>query len=255
MIASVVNTASYVVASFMWGYSNPNLGCVAPGSIASVFGTGLATVTTSASAAPLPTTLGKASIQIGHYVPVYNPSNGQGPENVSVEAVPLFYVSPTQINFQVPTTLPSGVAVLVASRDFIGVNTCPAAPGIFGYDWSSQSYRPAAINPDGSVVGVAHPAAPGSTVAVYFTGAGRLTPDLPTNVPPPLDRLLYAGLPAFALIDGQQARIQFVGAAPGWLGLDQVNVVVPGTVGCVECNFTVNIGGRMSASTILRVGR
>src|ERR1700734_1865237 len=58
---------------------------VAPGSLASVFGTGLANATDSASGLPLTTSLGGTSV------------------SVAGTLAPLLYVSATQINFQVPS--------------------------------------------------------------------------------------------------------------------------------------------------------
>ena len=71
-ILAVVNAASYDAG-------------VAPGSIISIFGTGLASQTAQAANVPLPTSLGGTSVAIR--------GNGN---------VPLYFVSPTQINAVVP---------------------------------------------------------------------------------------------------------------------------------------------------------
>src|SRR5580704_13800683 len=57
---------------------------VAPGSLASLFGSGLATAATSASGFPLATSLDGTTV------------------SVAGTLAPLLYVSPAQINFQVP---------------------------------------------------------------------------------------------------------------------------------------------------------
>lgn len=72
----VVNAASY---------TQP----VVPGSIMAIFGTNLASGVYSAAATPLPTILGNTSVSM----------NGV--------PAPLFYVSPNQINAQVPSSLSS----------------------------------------------------------------------------------------------------------------------------------------------------
>jgi hypothetical protein len=81
----VVNAASYYgsAVSDPVVEAGPNAG--APGEIASIFGTNLAFMTLSAAGVPLRAMLGGTSVQV----------NGV--------AAPLFYVSPNQINFQVPT--------------------------------------------------------------------------------------------------------------------------------------------------------
>src|ERR1700733_10495899 len=69
---------------------------VAPGSIACIFGAGLASATTQASGFPLNTTLGGTTV------------------SVAGTLAPLLYVSAGQINFQVPSSTASGsVAVVV----------------------------------------------------------------------------------------------------------------------------------------------
>src|SRR5262249_60645447 len=93
---------------------------VAPGPLASIFGTNLAGSTSQASKTPLPTDLAGTSVTI------------QG------AAVPLLYVSSTQINFQVPGSLSAGQNKLVvhaaagASSEFSFL-VIEQAPGIFQY--------------------------------------------------------------------------------------------------------------------------
>jgi len=82
VVSRVVNSASY----------QPTFG--SPGSIASIFGANLAATTAAAQAVPLPFELGGTSV------------------TVLGQAVPLYYVSPVQINFQVPN---AGVVDLVVS--------------------------------------------------------------------------------------------------------------------------------------------
>jgi uncharacterized protein (TIGR03437 family) len=72
IIRRVANAASYSTADS------------AAGSIATIFGTNLAASTETATTVPLPTSLGGTRVSFGSV------------------AVYLFYVSPSQINFQVP---------------------------------------------------------------------------------------------------------------------------------------------------------
>src|SRR5579871_5691120 len=83
VLNSVVNSASYVP------------GNAAPGSLATVFGSGLATTTATSVNFPLPTYLGNATVYV---------------EGV---AAPLLYVSPDQINFQIPWEAAGGTNTIV----------------------------------------------------------------------------------------------------------------------------------------------
>ena len=99
-----------------------------------------------------------------------------------------------------------------------------SAPGLFTLDSSGQG---AILNQDGSVNGSANPAARGSIVTLYATGAGQTNPAgidglLATSVlPAPL-------FPVSVKIGGQPAQVLYAGAAPGLVaGVMQVNVVLP----------------------------
>jgi hypothetical protein len=72
---------------------------LAPGSLASLFGVGMvpASVSAQATTIPLPANLGGLSLTVGG-IPA-----------------PLLYVSSTQVNFQVPWTVPTGPADVVAT--------------------------------------------------------------------------------------------------------------------------------------------
>src|SRR5579871_3511795 len=63
---------------------------IAPGSLASIYGQNFTTSTTQASTLPLPSQLGGVTVTIGNY------------------AAPLLYVSPSQINLQVPSKVAVG---------------------------------------------------------------------------------------------------------------------------------------------------
>jgi uncharacterized protein (TIGR03437 family) len=94
-------------------------------------------------------------------------------------AVPLLYVSSTQINAVTPLALTSAtthvcVVVNAATTNCMDVPVVAADPGIFmigGYA--------AALNQDGSINSETNPAAPGSIVSIFATGLGTMTPAPP----------------------------------------------------------------------------
>src|SRR5262249_34897203 len=111
-------------------------GTIAPGSIATVFGQELASRTETAQTLPLPKLLGGAQVNV-----IVIGYGGFG--------APLFFVSPGQINFQVPENLPLGTTLIDVyngneffSRGVLKVEKI--APSLFTADATGQGF-PAAV--------------------------------------------------------------------------------------------------------------
>ena len=208
---------------------------ISPGALASVFGTGLSNATYQ-SAAPYPTSLGASSL---------------GGDGVSVkvngQTAPVFFVSPTQINFQVPwgTAIgPANVTVSVAGGESntVSVPVVSAGPGLFVSGTSAIVQNAA----DYSLNGPSHPAAAGSTIIAYLTGSGPVSPAATDGVAAPLTSLMYATAPHSATIGSTAATVSFAGLAPGWVGLVQANVLVPAALAAGTYPLTVTIDGQTS---------
>ena len=171
----VVNAASYTTTTITGGPVGQGL---SGGSIVSIFGTNLAASTQTASMLPLPIALAGTSVT----------ANGV--------AVPLFYVSPGQINFQLPSrwpVLPSSqwtgivVSTAVGSSDPYPLDGA-GAEGIFTRD-ASGCGQGAVLNvrADGSVSinSPANSVSPGEYVSVYGTGLGIVYNPPPDGMPAP----------------------------------------------------------------------
>ena len=218
----VVNAASFLPA-------------VAPGSVISIFGTNLAAGNAGAAAVPLPTSLGGTSVTV----------NGK--------AAPLFFVSPTQINAQLPYEIAPGSATLVVTAN--GVSTRPVpfnvlmnAPGILVYG----SNRAVALNLDGSLNGPDKPAMPGSLVTVYLLGQGPTDIPVVTGQSSPGNPIAHATQRVSAALGGRTADIQFAGLSPGGVGLFQINLRIP-VLASGDSALVVTIGGTSSNSAMLMV--
>ena len=155
--------------------------------------------------------------------------------SVGGTAAPLFYVSPSQINFQVPGVIPVGpleefqvarisTGQVLASWLF---QIDAESPGLFTVN-GSGSGQVVALNQDGSVNNGANPAKAGSIVTLYATGQGAIGGM-------PLDGQLAQGIlatpqtPQVFINSGfvPPGDVQFSGLAPGFAGLWQINVRVP----------------------------
>ncbi|MBI2063835.1 MAG: hypothetical protein HYT65_02485 [Candidatus Yanofskybacteria bacterium] len=192
-------------------------GLVAPGEIISLFGTGLAGYTVAAGTLPLPTELGDARVTI----------NG--------ENAPLYYVSPGQINAQVTSVQPGGIArieVYDATGMFSSAKeivVAPTAPGLFMYN--GLAIVTLANGPNaGKLVNPENPAQSSVScefciVSLWAAGLGRTELSVPAGQAPGEPTRTTARVEVF--IDGIYAEIQYSGLHPYFTGLYQINFVVP----------------------------
>ena len=140
----------------------------------------------------------------------------------------LLYLSPTQVNFQMPYEVAGLAAVdLFPVRDgVIGaplrVSLAPAGPAIFSVEGGLATV----VNPDGSLNSETTPAPAGSSVTAYFTGVGLTTPPLGTGRPAGLDTLSVPQSPYSATIDGSPAPVAGAALSPGFVGLAQMSIEI-----------------------------
>jgi uncharacterized protein (TIGR03437 family) len=197
---------------------------LAPGGFVSIYGfNGLpfASSTTIDGVFPVPTTLGGLQVLV----------NGQ--------ASPITSVSSSQINFVVPFEAPTSgtvpVSVVNASTSQVmgsgSMNMNVASPGFFTTN-SQGTGQIAALNCNKSpcedtVNGAADPANPGSTIQFFLTGQGHVA-----NAPPDGQGdcgQVPTGTMPVVLIGGTLAHVSYSGLAPCYVGLWQINVVIPTT--------------------------
>jgi uncharacterized protein (TIGR03437 family) len=193
-----------------------------PGGILAVYGSQLSDSAQQASTLPLPFTLSGVSATV----------NGL--------AAPLFYVSPNQLNIQVPYEAGAGPAV-------VGVNN---KGKIAGFQFQITPTSPAIVtDASGSVVPSAT-VAQGGVAVLYMTGDGDVTPALATGESPaagsPAAGLPQPRAPVTLTVGGTQTFLQFIGIVPGVVGLTQVNFTVPASVAAGNQPVVVTVGGVQS---------
>ncbi|HJT87523.1 MAG TPA: protease pro-enzyme activation domain-containing protein [Bryobacteraceae bacterium] len=216
-ISGLSNAASYKAA-------------FAPGMIASIFGQQLAPAAATFLAVPLPTQLAGVSVTV----------NGV--------AAPLYYVSPAQLNVQIPYGIAVNTTAVVTVNNngqttSATIPVAAAAPGIF----TDASFAPV---PNTS-------AAPGQIVTLYLTGDGALSPPLDTGTGPaagtPLASLPHPSQTVTVTVGNLPAQIKFIGVPPGYVGVTQINYQVPQQVALGTQPVVVTIGGIPSASATLAI--
>ena len=209
-VSLIVGAPTVVVsgASFL---SEPG---VSPGMLAVLFGSNLADMAALAPPGTLPTLLRNTQVLV----------NGV--------AAPLFYVSPQQINFQVPLGTSGPTAqVVVASNGILGqaatVNLAAEAPGIFTIPGTD---RGAILNQDSTLNSAENPAQAGSVIQIFATGLGAVNPVVPAGQPAPLSPLSETVTAPVVRIGGIPAEITYSGLAPGTAGVYQVNARIPAEI-------------------------
>jgi uncharacterized protein (TIGR03437 family) len=220
------------------------LTAVAPGSWIEIYGTNLAPDTrewrgTDFSGINAPTSLDGTSVSIG----------GQ--------AAFVAYISPGQVNVQVPSTVglgPQQVTVTngsgTSSSYVLDVSaTAPGllAPGSFnigGTQYVVALFPDNAtyVLPVGTISGVnSRPAKPGDVIVLYGVGFGPVTPEISAGQLVDEGSTLTSNLQV--LIGGTPSTLDYWGLAPGEIGLYQFNLVVPNVPAGGAVPFTFTLGG------------
>jgi uncharacterized protein (TIGR03437 family) len=237
---SVTNAAGYNPTNF------------SPDSIANLWGDHLATTALSATQIPLPTALAGTTVTV---------VDSAGVNRLA----PLFYVSPGQINFMIPSNTAFGLATItVTTSGGVSASTMVlityTAPGIFSANGTGQGVAAAQLvttHANGSQdllpwlatydatqsawVGV--PVSLGTatdtaTLVLFGTGV-RYRPSL-TSVT--------------ATINGSTLPVQYSGAQPTYVGLDQMNINLPrALVGAGVVNVYLTVDGEVTNTVTLTI--
>ncbi len=215
-------------------------GPLAPGEIFSIFGQGIGPATAAVgafdSSGTLATALGGVQV-LCNGVPA-----------------PLFYAQSLQINAQAPYEMAgqtSAQVQVIYQGALVAVTQAAltdANPALFTLQ--NGVGNAVVVNQDGSINSDQSPAPRGSVVVLYATGEGQTTPPGVTG------RGAQAPYPAPAqsvslTMDGIPANILFVGEAPGFVGLLQINAQVPnGYVPPGDLPVVLTVGGHQSPAGV-----
>ncbi len=223
----------------------PNLGVVdsasyapvvAPGGLGTIFGYSLADTSASATVVPLTRNLGGTQVTVGGF------------------PAPLLYVSPSQINFQVPWELAGQSQATVVVTTAAGnsstakVNLSAVAPAIFTANGSGVGQGDV-FTLQFQYAEAATPATRGQYVVIYSTGLGTVANQPATGATVSDASATTVQVPTVT-IGGVQASTNFAGLAPGYVGVYQINALVPATITAgAAVSLSLSSGG-MSSKTV-----
>jgi uncharacterized protein (TIGR03437 family) len=230
LAATSTSAASYSTTAF------------AAESISAVFGVDLTTATANAPSVPLPTTLAGAAVKI---------TDSQGTERLA----PLFFVSPGQINYQIPPGTASGTALLTVTSSEGRINTGrisieTVAPGLFSANSTGSGAASAYVLRIRNSQSIAEP-------AITFDQAQQRFVNVPIDLGPETD-LVYLVLYGTGIrfrtgLQGVSAKlggnvdapVLYAGGLTGLIGLDQINVLVPRSlIGRGEIDVALTVDGK-----------
>jgi uncharacterized protein (TIGR03437 family) len=189
---------------------------VAPGGLMAVLGMNLSGSNIATSEVPLPTVIGDSCLTV----------NG-APTH-------MLFVSPTQVNAQMPAQASGSVALVmhtpggVSNTFFLTVGT--AAPSVFLTTIDGMSNVPAIVRyANGLVVTATNPVHRGDVLTIYLTGLGAVNPPVNDGDAGLVDPLSTTVITPVVQIGGQNAPVLFSGLVPGVPGAYVLNISVPST--------------------------
>jgi uncharacterized protein (TIGR03437 family) len=212
---------------------------VAPGGLISVYGQQMSPVNMATSQIPLPTALGESCLTV----------NGT--------AVPMLFVSGTQINGQLPFTVSGNATMTLRTPGGISDNfnftIFSAAPSIFRSGTAGPETGLATIvrADNNQLVTPTNPIHPGDSIIIYATGLGQTQPAVDAGLPSPADPLGSAIIVPQVTLGGVGLNLAFAGLVPGEVGVYQINATVPSKVPeGLSIPLVVNQGGNSTTLSV-----
>jgi len=207
---------------------------LSPGSLFALYGDLFTApgVTATVSTTPWPLSLAGVSISINGFL------------------APLYYVSKTQVNAQVPFEVTPGTATLIITTNGsapaqISVPVVAAQPDILVQGGGTQAV---AVNPPycgfpcvNTPTNAAHA---GDTVVLYLSGIGIPAPPVPTGAASPsLEPFAKVNYPYSITLNGLPTNVSFFGYAPGFPALVQANFQIPAGMAPGDYQVVVTVNG------------
>jgi len=212
----------YSEASIASAASN-RAGRLAPNTIVTIYGNNLSFITWAISPQELlnqslPTTTPREEVAV----------------RIQGRRMPLFYVSPKQINALIPADILPGERSLQVYRELVaGPAVALRIDGEAPEFFQMQGGFVAATHADGRVVNAESPAEAGHVVVIYGTGFGVLRVAEQGVVVPTRPSEVIRSREYRVKIDGVELpaeSVLYVGVTPGFAGLSQVNLRLPTTL-------------------------
>jgi uncharacterized protein (TIGR03437 family) len=192
---------------------------VATGGLVTIYGQNMSAASLTARSMPLSTALGNSCLGV----------NGL--------PIPLLYVSPGQINAQLPVNLAGSATLTMHTPAGISNNynftVQQAAPSVFISGAGTSTELATVVRDDNNQL--VTPTNPihrkgKDTVTIYLTGMGQTSPAIQAGQPAPSNPLSAAAIQPTITLGGSALSVSYAGLAPGEVGVNQINAAVPSDV-------------------------
>jgi uncharacterized protein (TIGR03437 family) len=202
---------------------------LAPRMLVAIYGADLANGTAQDTGTTFPFQLADAQVLVGG------------------SPIPLYYVSPSQINAVLPESASGLVTLTVqngAGKHTVNIFVEAAAPALFTEGSSGTGPVAALKAVDQSLVTAANPLHAGDAVELFGTGLGLTAAS---------HGLMVAVQQPTVTVGGDNCPVTFAGAAPNYIGLDQINCTIPAGISSLSAPIVVTSGARTSNAATLAV--
>jgi len=211
---------------------------VATGGLVAISGTNLSPVNMASRELPLPTALGESCLTV----------NGV--------PTPVLFVSPGQINAQIPFNVEGSTTMVLrtpgGTSDNFNLTVRSTAPAVFRGTGEREGIPTVVRARNNDVVTPSNPIHRGDDITIYLTGMGKTFPQVEAGIPGPNPPAIALTQPEVE-IGGHPVEVHFAGLSPGEVGIYQINARVPRSVPLgAQQQLTIRQGAS-SASLPVRV--
>lgn len=211
---------------------------LSPGGLISLYGSDLSPVNLASRELPLPTALGESCLTV----------NGI--------PTPVLFVSPNQINAQMPFNVEGNVTMILRTPGGVSDNynlvVRSTAPGVFRATIDGNNDVPTVVRAQNNeIVTLSNPIRKNDALVILLTGLGKTFPAIDAGIPAPGDPPLAALAQPTVTLGGVPLAVGFAGLSPGQVGVYQINADVPNEIPTgIDIPLTITAAG---SSTTLSV--
>lgn len=176
-------------------------------------------------------------------------------------AIPLGYVSPTEIRGQIPFGASAGILSIQSAggkSESFNLPVLPAAPAIFHSGSAGPMTGIATVvrKKNNELVTASNPIHPEDELVIYLTGMGDVSPAIESGVAAPADPASGVVIAPQVALGSTNLDVQFAGTVAGKIGVYRIDVKVPFRVNQTgwEVPLTINQGGSTSQLLVRVIG-